>query len=418
MKKILLWLLVLTMCISIVASFSLAEGVTLSLLVNQTWNKPSLRVALDDFMAKNPDIKVDLQVIPDAQYPELLSTKVAAKNIPDITMYNIVHLKNYLNFEKNLLPLTDEMWTSRLVNPKSVTFYNEVYGLPMNAMGSLIGFIYNKDVFEKHNIEIPRNYDELLAVLEKLKAAGVNPIMLTARDAWTAVMWTVTIFPNAIKDDAKIWEKINTGKAKFSDYPEFEDAFTKYLNIVNMKYVNDDYLSSTYDMGVESVANGESAMLVQGDWWASDVTKKYPDSNLGIFPVPLQEDARLGNGHIQTYVIFKDTKYPEQSKKLLDYFAQVDVMTATNKDWNSIPGLSDIQIDLPYYVETALNEYVYAEGMGLPYPDMSINLVVDIEELINITQEMIAGGLTPKEAIAEWDDHFAIQAKARKLPGW
>lgn len=50
-----------------------------------------------------------------------------------------------------------------------VTFDNEVYAIAFQS--NLQYLFYRKDLFEKHGIEVPKTYDELLAAAEKLKGA-------------------------------------------------------------------------------------------------------------------------------------------------------------------------------------------------------------------------------------------------------
>ncbi len=45
--------------------------------------------------------------------------------------------------------------------------------------------IYNKEIFAKYGIEVPKTWDELIAACDKLKAAGVAPFYATLKDNWT-----------------------------------------------------------------------------------------------------------------------------------------------------------------------------------------------------------------------------------------
>ena len=64
------------------------------------------------------------------------------------------------------------------------------YGLPYNF--GMVGFWYNKDLFEQAGIAAPpATWDELLADVQTLKDKGIVPISLAAgaADAWTAMFW-------------------------------------------------------------------------------------------------------------------------------------------------------------------------------------------------------------------------------------
>ena len=55
--------------------------------------------------------------------------------------------------------------------------------LPYSVMGAAV--IYNKEIFEQNDLEVPTTWDELIEVCETLEAAGVTPFYATFADNWT-----------------------------------------------------------------------------------------------------------------------------------------------------------------------------------------------------------------------------------------
>lgn len=55
--------------------------------------------------------------------------------------------------------------------------------VPYSIMAA--GVIYNKDIFAKYNLQVPKTYDQLLNVSKTLKDNGVTPFYGTFYDAWT-----------------------------------------------------------------------------------------------------------------------------------------------------------------------------------------------------------------------------------------
>ena len=64
----------------------------------------------------------------------------------------------------------------------------KAYAMPVAVLPS--GIFYSQDLFTAAGItETPKTMDELNADVEKLKATGVAPIALGAKDAWPAAHW-------------------------------------------------------------------------------------------------------------------------------------------------------------------------------------------------------------------------------------
>ena len=61
-------------------------------------------------------------------------------------------------------------------------FHHERPPLGLNVEG----FWYNKDLFEQAGVEVPTTWDEFDAVLEKLDAAGIQPMSTGGSDKWLA----------------------------------------------------------------------------------------------------------------------------------------------------------------------------------------------------------------------------------------
>ena len=57
-----------------------------------------------------------------------------------------------------------------------------VYGFPVSSL-AFLGF-YNKEIFEKYDLEVPMNWEDYLDVCEVLKNNSVVPQIQGAKDLW------------------------------------------------------------------------------------------------------------------------------------------------------------------------------------------------------------------------------------------
>lgn len=394
------------------------DPVTLSILLNQTWNKPNLEPMLREYEKQSGNVKIDLQIIPDEQFSQLLKTKVVTKEVPDLVYYNYGSLAQYFKLADTFVSLDDQPWVGNLANKDSVVSADgRIYGMPTNAIGSPFGIIYNKKLFADNGLAIPKTYEEFVALCEKIKGLGVDPLVMTAKDAWTVGMWDVTLFPNVVKASGNVtWDQLNQGQVKFSDVPGFEKALGMLKELADKKLYNPNFMSTTYDMGQTIMLESKAAMILQGDWFISDMYAKNKELQFGMFPFPVVDNADLASGHIQTFSVFKDSKHPEESRKLLEYLAAADQQAKIAQDWNQIPAFKGVSAELPYWLKEIQTTYI-DQGKP-PIREMGIESAIEIDELTTLSQDMLAGGVDAKTVLQEWDKKFAQLAKERKLPGW
>lgn len=391
------------------------KNVTLSIILNQTWNKEHFVPILKAYSAAHPGVTIDPQIIPDEQFTQLVKTRFATGEYMDIYWDSFGQIQQNFKVPDLLTDLSSEPWVSRLVDPGAVTDTGKIYGFP-TSLPPVEGVVYNKKVFQQVGVSVPRTWDELLAVSAKIRAAGIDPFTITAKDVWTVGMWVVEMVPLAVKDRPGIWNDLNTGKVKFDQVPAFTDVFAKMQQLVTMGYANKDLFSAGYDVGNDQVATGKAAMEVQGEWAANDIVKKYPDAQVGLFPLPLVNDPVFTSGFVAAMTIPQKSKNIEASKGLIRYFAEPAQVKIMAGDGFVPPAVKDVSVPLPPWTQAALNDYTL-KGKP-PIAEMGVASLVGMGQLSTYTTSMLDGSMKVEEVIPAWAKYFAEQAAIRKLPGW
>jgi raffinose/stachyose/melibiose transport system substrate-binding protein len=398
------------------ASGAKEEKATLQVVLNQTWNKPGFAPALKAYEAANPNITIDLQVIPDEQFTQLIKSRFATGEYPDVYLDNFGQIAQIYKIPDTLADLSNEPWVKRLVSTSGVTDSGKIYGLPMVGVPSIEGVVYNKAIFQQVGVNVPKTWDEFLAACDKIRKAGIDPVAITAKDNWTVGMWIVEAIALAVQDKPGIWNDLNSGKVKFDSIPAFTDVLAKMKSLVDKGYTNKDMFSTTYDMGTDLVATGKAAMVVQGDWDANDMVKKYPNAQIGMFPLPIVANARYTSGFTAAFTIPLKSKHVEAAKALLRYFATPEQVKTVATDWAYVPAVTDVTVPLAAWTQDALDNYV-KKGMP-PIPEMGVASMISMGQLSTYAANMLDGSMKVEEVIPAWAKYFAEQAKLRKLPGW
>jgi xylobiose transport system substrate-binding protein len=139
------------------------------------------------------------------------------------------------------------------------------YGVPMRGMQPVLMF-YNQEVLDSAGVEQPQTWDELLAAVDKLKAAGVTPIALAGSQSWTELMWFEYLLDRI--GGPKVFERIRNGEEGAWEQPEVVQALQMIRELVDRGAFGDDFASVGYDVGGAStiLAQGDAAMHLMGSW--------------------------------------------------------------------------------------------------------------------------------------------------------
>jgi ABC-type glycerol-3-phosphate transport system substrate-binding protein len=154
-----------------VKSANSAKKVTISF-----WKAPHIKTEKDvwakiiqKFESENPNIKVEFLETPWDNWDQKYTAAFAGSNPPDVSYMS----EYFVRFAQNgkLADLSTYFpGSERDKYSKSVIDYSTVngklYTVPFLAATSVV--LYNKDLFEKNNIQIPQTWDELVEAAKKL----------------------------------------------------------------------------------------------------------------------------------------------------------------------------------------------------------------------------------------------------------
>ena len=370
------------------------------------------------------DIEMDLQIIPDEQFDNLIKTKLATKELPDIFLHNAPEYYQAFKVEENCRDLTDQPWVSRLTNPAMVTDSNgRIWALP-EASGSFFGAAYyNKDVLNRLGIidPKPKTYNDFIAILERIKAADpdVVPLFMSDRNNWTTQIFMTAGYSFALADRAEeIYTAIMNNELKFQDVPEFEGILNDYLALIERELVNPNHLSATYDDATAAVASGQAAMIYNGEWTIS--TLEAEGASIGAFPIPWTDKDLLSTGAYATgYFVPKAADNVELALEVLNYIAQPEYMEIFFAENPAFPGIAGIDGgDLNTDVKAMVDSYISAGKTVYQMNDYMPDLATLWTELWAYYVDMAASVTTPQETLARWDERIADHMATIGKPGW
>lgn len=278
------------------------EVKTFSVLMFTEWYKKGWEAveAEIDSRAQELGFNLEIEKIAGSQQGEqIMKTRFAAGEYPDFFEYQSAYDVEMKLGGRQQIQNIDGQWTqnfdANLLGTQFYSYDDSIVGMPIDP-AVLVGTFYNKKVFEEVGVEVPTTWDELMAVCETLKAAGKVPFYYPGKDTWalTMVLNEGFIREYAKMPEKELYEKLNSNKLHFADLELLKDALVKDKSIIDQGYVQEAFLSGTYDEEQKALAMGDVAMIFQGTWVMDEINKKFPEQarDIGAFAIPFEDKGR------------------------------------------------------------------------------------------------------------------------------
>lgn len=289
-----------------------------------------------EFEEAHPGVTVEVTAVQNEELKTKVAVALQSNNPPDLFQQWGGGQMNAQVEAGKLLDVSAEVTDELALIGGSAAGWQvdgKTYGLPF-SMG-ISGFWYNKTLFEQAGITTaPSTIDELNVAVDKLKAAGITPIVVGAKDKWPAAHYWYWL---ALRSCG---EKGLQEAAKTLDFSDkcFTEAGEELQSFIDTEPFQDGFLGTSAQQGATSsaglLANGNAAMELMGHWQPGVMGGLTEDGKglgdeLGWFPFPAVSgavgaaDAMLGGGDGYSC----SASAPPECVELLKYISSVDVQT-------------------------------------------------------------------------------------------
>lgn len=308
-----------------------------------------LLALIDLFESKHPDIKVENAAVAGGagtNAKAVLATRMQGNEPPStFQVHGGAELNEGWVAADKMETLNDfyeeQGWMDKFPQDliDMVSKDGNIYSVPVNIHRGNVIF-YNKHVFEENGVEVPTTFDEFFAAADKLKDAGITPLALGDKEAWTATQIFENILLGVLGQED--YKGLFSGDVAFDDERVIEAAelFKKTLS-----YVNEDHASRNWQDAAQLVGNGEAAMTIMGDWakgYFSNDLKLETNVDFGYTTTPETD------GHFMvitdTFGLPKGIENPDDVKEFLAVLGSVEGQDAFNPLKGSIPARVDADV--------------------------------------------------------------------------
>ncbi|MGA1836578.1 extracellular solute-binding protein [Herbiconiux sp. 11R-BC] len=244
--------------------------------------------------AENTALPLDSQTVAQADVVQKITLLASQDALPVQFVAGTAQVKPDGDLGKNGLLLDYEKTLTDLgvwddILPAAVSTIKSVYGgmVSLPYQYNIEGIFYNKQLFAANGIQEPKTWDELVAALTTLKAAGVVPLTEAGNQGWPITRLIGNYIFRDLGPDAM--KAIKDGSAKLTD-PEYVKAAQAIADLGAAGLFGEGITSRDTDTANAQFLSGQAAATYNGSWFLANLNdpaqNKIGAENVGFMPFP------------------------------------------------------------------------------------------------------------------------------------
>ncbi len=356
----------------------------------------------------NPNFSYEYELVSADDMKTKIATLASSNDLPDFFAYESgTPLKELVDAGK-VLDIGSELeriGAMDMMNPSAVSLLknlaetNELYDLPLGL--NIEGFWYNKALFEQAGVEAPETWDEFEVVLEKLHAAGIQPLSCGAGDKWGATRLVNAYTVRLLGENAMT--AAANGDAKYTDEGYVEGA-AKIQEWAEKGYFGQGVTTVDMNTAGTMLCSSQAAIFYNGSWFTSNLNDPtynlQGEEGIGFFNIPVVDskvsDSNSYSMNCGNILAMDKEKYDDGTAWFLKYFVE-EIGNEAMSTQGTVKGYvyTVEEGEMTHYTSLVLDKIMNAETAFAWYEaKMSSEVSTVAQENV---QTLINGDMTPQE---------------------
>lgn len=295
--------------------------------------KNAFAALVAEFQKQNPSIKVTVNTVAHEQFKTQLVNYLTAKEAPDVLTWFAGYRMQQYAMKGLLEPLPESTFPGGAFTKEfpaafkpAASYDGKIYFMPQSWYWWAV--YYNKDVFAKYKLAVPKTWDEFLVVCDTLKKNGVAPIAIGAKDTWTAGGWFD--YMNVAVNGGSAHQALTGGKTSYTD-PSVLKTFGYIADLAKKGYFIDNAAAMSWQEAVTPLVNGNAGMYLMGQFIMDSVPAD-KKASIDFFPFPKVGRSDYGvDTPTDGFMIPAKAKNKDAAKKFLAFIATKQAQEMMNK---------------------------------------------------------------------------------------
>lgn len=317
---------------------------------------------LAEFEKKNPDISVVQTAQKNTEYNTILSAALSGGSGPDVFQsrayggLETFAQSGYMEPLGNWVPELKNFAEGPIRGATSIKD-GKIYGVPFASQTLFV--YYNKKMYDKLGLTVPKTWSEFLHNLDVMKKAGIQPLANGGKDGWTLEVLMGALAPNFYGAN-DFFNAVVKGQTTFED-PRFVNAINRLKDLI--PYMPNLYMGVSYTDMQQSFINEQAGHFIGGSFEAGYFSSQNPDLQYDVFPGPA---AKAGDpNYVSTYAdgnysMNAASAHKDQAAKLLRFFASTDFGNAFISDLKQVSAVPGVDTSSSPFIGKVLSLQKYS----------------------------------------------------------
>lgn len=331
------------------------------------------------FEKANPDIKVDIEVVPWNNLLQRLTTDIAGGTAPDLSIIGTRWLLDFASqgvaepLDSYLTPEVKGKFIDVFMAPSVIN--GKTMGLPVAA--SARAMMVNLDLFDKAGVTPPKTWDELYKDAQAIsKIPGTFGFGLQGKEIETDAYYYYALWTFG----GDILTK--DGKSGLTS-PQALEAANFYKKMIDEKLTQPSPTNYNREDVFNLFKQGKVGMIFTFPMLIPQVKAEAPNLHYAVLPFPVKT-TQATYGVTDTLMMFSSSKAKDAAWKFMQFSYQPDWRDKFDKAEGLLPVLK-ANADEDYYKN---NKDIAAFAAGLPYAKFAPT-IANWEEIADTTVQAL-----------------------------
>jgi multiple sugar transport system substrate-binding protein len=357
------------------------------------------------FEKENPDIDINIEVVPWDTLLQRLTTDIAGGAAPDISIIGTRWLLDFA--EQGIAEPVDDYLTPEFKSTFIDTFMapsvidGKIMGLPVAA--SARAMLVNMDLFEKAGAKPPETWDELYDAAKKISTLPDSyGFGLQGKEIETDAYFYYSLWTHG-------GDILNADGTSGIDSPAAIKSATLYKQMVDEGLTQPSPTNYSREDLFNLFKQGKVGMVFTFPMLIPQIKEEAPDLNYKVMPFP-EESAKATYGVTDTLMLFSDSDVKKEAWKFIEFAYKDEWRTKFDHGEGFLPVTKNVAAEDYYKTDKDIAGF----AAGLPYAKFAPT-IANWEEIADVTvralQQVYLGQKTPEEALT------AAAAEINKIRG-
>lgn len=345
------------------------------------------------FEKANPDIDINIQVVPWDTLLQRLTTDIAGGTAPDISIIGTRWLLDFAAqgvaepVDGYLTPEFKSTFIDTFMAPSVID--GKIMGLPVAA--SARAMMINMDLFEKAGATPPTNWDEFYEAAKKLAALpDTFAFGLQGKEIETDAYYYYSLWTHG-------GDILKADGTSGLDTPEALEAANLYKKMIDEGLTQPSPTNYNREEVFNLFKQGKVGMIFTFPMLIPQIKAEAPDLNYKIMPFP-EGTAKATYGVTDTLMMFANSDVKEAAWKFIEFAYKDEFRTTFDHGEGFLPVTKGVAAEEYYTTDPDISGF----AAGLPYAKFAPT-IENWEEIADTTvrtmQQIYLGQVTPEEGL-------------------